>query len=271
MAYNFLGDDVLKKYYQYLGLAMIMAFSFYYTEKVASIVLNKNPLMQEIKKEKKSYEIESVNAIIDGEYIIPGLNGIEVNETETYYNMQSEATFNKYFLVYDQVKPEISLENNKDKIITKGNSKLHKVSLILESNGVIKDYFVSNKIKASILVDKATYQKKGFLEAINNDKDNFKSLENSLNETRENKNICVLNADIKDKCLKYHNYLVEPELVLKESNLIDIKKNIGNGSIILISNRAKLSDVKLLLKEINYKDLEMVFLSEIITEENKEG
>ena len=36
----------MRKYYQYLGLALIMVFSFYYTEKIALIVLNKNPLMQ---------------------------------------------------------------------------------------------------------------------------------------------------------------------------------------------------------------------------------
>ena len=67
----------LKKYFEYLGLALIMVFSFYYTDQIATIVLNKNPLMQEINQEKENFEVKSVNAIIEGDYITPGLNGIE--------------------------------------------------------------------------------------------------------------------------------------------------------------------------------------------------
>lgn len=68
----------MRKYYQYLGLALIMVFSFYYTEKIALIVLNKNPLMQEINQEKVNYEEAFVNASIEGDYIIPGINGLLV-------------------------------------------------------------------------------------------------------------------------------------------------------------------------------------------------
>ena len=46
--------DLMRKYYQYFGLALIMIFSFYYTEKIALIVLNKNPLMQSIEEQKES-------------------------------------------------------------------------------------------------------------------------------------------------------------------------------------------------------------------------
>ena len=42
----------MRKYYQYFGLALIMVFSFYYTDMIANIVLNKDPLMIEINKEK---------------------------------------------------------------------------------------------------------------------------------------------------------------------------------------------------------------------------
>ena len=99
----------MRKYYQYLGLAIIMVFSFYYTEKIALIVLNKNPLMQSIHEEKDNYEEDFVNALIDGDYIIPGINGLEVNARESFYKMQELDTFNQYYLVFDQIKPEISL------------------------------------------------------------------------------------------------------------------------------------------------------------------
>lgn len=243
-----------------------MAFSFYYTEKAAEIVLNKNPLMVTINEEAKNYNVEFVNAQIKDNYIVPGLNGLMVNTKESFYKMQESDIFNKYFLVYNQVKPDISLEDNKDKIINKGNSKLKKVSLVLESDGKIGEYLKNKQIKADLLVALDTYKPKGFFENINNDFSNFKSLENTLNLNKENKNICVVNNSNLEICKKNKKYLVEPTLTLKNANLSEIRKYIDSGSIIFISSSANLSDVLLILKEISYKDLEIVFLSELINE-----
>ncbi len=246
-----------------------MLFSFYYTEQIATLVLNKNPLMIKINKEKENYNIKSVNAIIEGDYIIPGLNGLEVNARDSFYRMQNIDAFNEYFLVFNQIKPQISLNNHKDKIIKQGNKTQKKVSFILEENKELENYFINNNIKANILVKLDTYQKNNFLESINNDLTNFKALENNLNLNKENKNICVLNYELKDICKKYRNYLVEPTLTLTNNNLIEIKKDLQNGSIILLKNTAKLSDLKILIKEINFKNLSIVPLSELISEENK--
>jgi len=106
----------MKKYYKMFGIALIMAFSFYYTEQISLIVLNKSPLMITINEEKEKYSIKSVNALIDGNYIIPGVNGIEVNARDSYYRMQELEIFDKYYLSFDQVKPNISLEDNKDNL-----------------------------------------------------------------------------------------------------------------------------------------------------------
>ena len=258
----------MRKYYQYFGLALIMVFSFYYTDKIANIVLNKNPLMVEINKEKDNFEIKSVNAQIEGDYIVPGINGIEVNVIDSFYKMKEANIFNKYFLIFDQVKPNISILDNKDKIIKHGNRKLKKIALILEEENSLSDYLKSLDIKASLLVTNSNYQKNSYFEVINNDIKDFRSLENNLNMNKENKNICVINDLNKDICKKYKNYLIEPELTLNSANYIDIKKNINDGSIILIKNTANLSDLKLLIKEIKYKNIELVYLSEIIKEKN---
>lgn len=259
----------MKKYYQFLGLALIMAFSFYYTERIAGIVLNKNPLMVKINQEAENYNVKSVNASINGDFIVPGLNGLRVNARESFYKMQESDLFNKYFLVYEQIKPDISLEDNKDKIIKKGNGKLKSVSLVLESNNAVSEYLKSNNIKASILTYIDTYEVKSFFENINNESTNFKSLENMLNLNKENKHICIVNSENKEVCLKNKNYLVNPELKLNSTNLSNIRKSIEAGSIILISEKANLEDVLLLLKEIKYKDLEVVYLSELIDEKRK--
>ena len=76
-----------------------------------------------IKQEAEHYNVDSVNAIIDGEYITPGVNGLMVNAKESFLCMQELNEFNNYFLVFDQKKPEISVDNHKDKIIKSGNRK----------------------------------------------------------------------------------------------------------------------------------------------------
>ena len=77
-----------------------------------------------------------------------------------------------------------------------------------------------------------------------------------------------MNGQNYELCLKKKNYLVEPTLTLTSTNYIDVKSSFESGSIILIDESAKLSDVKLLLKEINYKNYDIVYISELISEEN---
>ena len=258
----------MRKYYQYLGLALIMVFSFYYTEKIALIVLNKNPLMQSINEQKENYEVGYVNAVIEGDYIIPGINGLMVNTRESFYGMQELNAFNEYYLVYEQVSPEVSLEDNKDKIIRKGNSKLKEVTFILNGTSDISEYLQTKNYKANLLVNINNYEKGSYFEVINNEVDAFDSLENTLNLNKENKNICVINNKNYDICLKKKKYLVEPTLTLNSTNYIDVKNNLDSGSIILIDSTASLSDVKLLLKEIKFKNYNVVYLSEMISEDN---
>lgn len=261
----------MKKFYQYLGLALFMVFSFYYTDKISQIVLNKNPLMKTIQEKSLEYNVKSVNAEIDGDKITPGINGLKVNIKESFYGMQGDAVFNQYYLVFDQEKPNVSLNDNKDKIITKGNKKLKQVSFVFEKENQLSDYFKINNFKASLLVDNDSYKENLYFEVINNETSGFKSLENTLSMNKDNKHICVLNDGNLKLCLKQKNYLVDPSLKLTSSNFLDIKNSLQNGSIIYVSKTASLTDLKLLVKEIKFKDLEMVYLSEIISEENKQN
>jgi len=246
-----------------------MVFSFYYTSKIATLVLNKNPLMITINKEAENYNIASVNAIIDGNYITPGINGLYVNAKDSYYKMQEGEEFNKYYLVFDELSPDISIKNHKDKIIKNGNQKLKKVSIVLEYNPEIIKYLKNNKIEASLISTLNIYEKNSFLEHLNGELTNFKAFENTLNLNKENKGICLINSYNKDICLKNKNYLVEPTLTLNNNNLREVKKGIDKGVIIYVKSNTPLSDFKLLLKEIAYKDLKIVYLSKLIAEDNE--
>ena len=57
-----------------------------------------------------------------------------------------------------------------------------------------------------------------------------------------------------------------PLLKLNSVNISEIKNKISGGSIILISSTSKLEHIKLLLNEIYYKDLDIVYVSDLINE-----
>ena len=77
----------------------------------------------------------------------------------------------------------------------------------------------------------------------------------------------MINSNNIDLCKKYKYYLIEPTYILN-NNIINIKNKIDRGNIILIKDNTKLEDLLILLKEIKYKDLDIVYLSELISEEN---
>lgn len=261
----------MKRFFEYVGLGAIILFSFFYTEKAALLVQNKNPIMQKIHSEKENLDYMAVNAIVDGDYIIPGKNGLEVDVEKSFQKMKAVGAFNEYFLTYQQVYPNISLEKNKDKIIRKGNSENKMVAIVLEEkNSTIASYLKENKVKASLLTTKDSFEENSYFEQISYEqsRSNFYDLDTNLNKSYPNKKICVIGEQNKELCKKNGYYLVEKDIELNSSNLIDVKSKVEKGSILFIHANAKLSDFQLLYKEIKYKGLEVVYLSELISEEN---
>ena len=176
----------MKRVFKYFGLGAIMLFSFYYTEKIALYAQSKSPIMQSINEAKDNLAVSSINAEIINEYITPGLNGLEVNVKESFSKMKSFNAFNSYYLVFDQVPPEISLENNKDKVIKQGNKLKRSISLIVEQNDAILNYLKTYNIKANILMNLDNYDNTNKFEILNNDISNFSKLETLLNKAELN-------------------------------------------------------------------------------------
>lgn len=257
----------MKNLFKYIGLTSILLFSFYYTEKMSSIVINNSSLVNEISENSKEYNIEAVSAIIEDDYIIPGLNGYTVNVLKSYDNMRFLDTFNSYYLEYDTISPNISLKNNKDKIIKYGNKNKNAVSIIVENNIDIINYSKDKNIKISRLINHDSFEKNVFYEQINNDAVEYKKVESMLNNNNLNKNICVINNNLLDICKDYKKYLVESSLTLNNYNLASVKNNIKSGYIISINDNVDITDYKILIRQIYYQDLDIIGLSELITEE----
>lgn len=252
------------KKYQIVGIIAMSIFSFYYTDKIASMTLENNEIYQSIKEVSKDYEVKAVDALIENNYIIPGLEGQKVNVKTSFYNMRDLNTFNEYYLVFDKTYPSVSINNNKDKIIKEGNKEKRNVAIVIEYDesliNLLKDY----GIDASILVNMDNYKKEETLEQINNDYENYHSLDTLLNKYNNNPDICFI--DNLDSELCQDKYKVTTELVVTKDTFIDIKNNIEPGDIYYIKKLSS-NNMKILINSIIYKDLDIVRLSKLISEE----
>ena len=255
----------MKKIVEYLGLFAILIFSFYYTNKAAILARNANPIMKNIIEIKDSKTVSSIDAVINDEYIIPGLNGLVVNELDSFNKMRPYNIFNEYYLVSEQISPKVSLDNNKDKIIINGNKEKKEVSLIIDNKNIMS-FLDQLEIKYSFLVNTNNFVDSK--EIINNEFNNFNELDKELSKKEKNKQICIVNSSVNLKeCQKKNYYLVEAK-ELNKTNLVNFKKNIENGSIIKINKDLSIKEIETVINYIKSKGLNIVYLSELISEKN---
>lgn len=257
----------MKKYGKYILFSLLVLLSFYTTNKTANLVRNQDPILKEIRNISLEKKEDFVNAVIEDDYIIPGMYGSVVDELKSLAKMKEQDVFNNLYLVSQPIKPDISLSDNLDKIIIKGNSKKQQVSFVIDENTSkkIKDYLVKNSIKASLLITKDNFSKDSYFEQINNDFKNYKELDKTLKKNKINTNICVLdnnNSNLKF-CKSKRKYLVKPGMFLDNANIIEIKTKLDSGSIIYIKDATYLD---CLVEYIKSKDLKIVPLSQLISE-----
>lgn len=254
------------KYFKIIGILSLLVFSFYLTDYVTNLALESNPLVKSIEDESDNYLVSSVNAIIDNNTIIPGIKGKKVNVMESFINMKDFKAFNENYLIYDYFSPEISLNDNLDKVIISGNKKIRQISLLIDNNKEIIDYLNKNEIKYSKLLN--VDEPIDYNENINIESDTklFNDLDTLLNKKDLNKKICIIDYSNIDNCIKKKYYLVKPSITIKNNTISNNIKEIENGSILLIDDNLTLDNLKIILNKINNMDLKIVYLSEIIKE-----
>lgn len=256
------------KCFQYIGVLVICAFSFIYTEKIANLTLENNELYKKIKAEEKNYNEAFVNAKITNNYITPGLNGKKVNIKNSFYNMKDINAFNSYYLIFDTSYPEITIENNKEKIINQGNPYKKSIAFLTEYDQDIIKYFHDNSIDASILVDINTFNKDETLEQINNEVDKYNDVDTLINKYTNNTDICYVSSKNEYICRDNKKYLVNTDKILTNNSIITIKNNIEPGDIYYIKHNTDIKNIKILINSIIYKDLDITSLSKLLSEEN---
>lgn len=253
---------------KYLTFLLLCSFCFFYTEKIALNIKNQNPIMKDINEITDSKYVASIDStLIDELYIIPGLNGKEINVDKSFNNMKSTESFSDELLVFDQIKPDVSLEENKNRIIIRGNSNKNSVAIIFEEKNTNAEYLFQKNYHVNIMI-KSENEVDVNYEVINvsQDEKNFKSLDKILTKKNLNTNICYIKDTIPSFC--NDKYLFKPSMTINQSNLAENKNKISSGEIILIKNTLSLSELEILIRQIEYKDLKIVPLSELISEIN---
>ena len=100
----------MRKTFEVIGLISLICFSFFYTEKISTVIKENDDILKEIESVASQYKTEAINAIIDNNSIIPGINGREIDIKKSYKKMKKVNSFNSNLLVYKEIEPEISIK-----------------------------------------------------------------------------------------------------------------------------------------------------------------
>jgi hypothetical protein len=235
---------------------VLIVLSFYCTNKEIENLKNKDTLMQEIKNNKEKYIYKSKNAIVNKDTIIPGEKGIDIDYNKSYYEMKKYGTYNEALTVMKEVTPDISIDNNYDKYIVRGNKNKKEVGLIFKLNNEtnpnkIIDILENKNVYATFFID-GTYLENNIqtIRQLRKHELEILSYDNSFNKsiikttmsyletiTKKETLYCYTetkNNDILDTCKKMKKHTIIPNYVIKKDLYKTIKNNLDNSLMITI-------------------------------------
>lgn len=280
----------MKNIIKVIGLFSLIGFSFFYTDKILEVIKSEDKIMIEITSVTDLYKMLPVNANVLGNTIIPGLNGRDINIDASYKEMKSSGVFNKNLIVYDEVLPNISIHNNKDKFIIKGNNNKEMVSIlfvldndkyfekiveILKKKEVDANFFVSyaylinnsTKIKEILNHEFYSYGDNGKYIS-----DNLLFSNNLISRIRGlEAKYCLakkMEEDILELCSKNNLYTIVPNIIGDKSPYSIVKDNLSSGSIILLSmNQETVNELSIIIDYIRGKGIKIGGLSTLLSED----
>ena len=256
----------MNKYLRIAGILSVLCFSFYFTEQAALFMRSQDPLYESIVAVKEEYKEESINAIIKDDYMIPGYSGIEINVDKSFQNMKYLGYYQTVSLVFDEIKPEVSVSENKDKIIYRGNSLKQSVALILEDEHLIA-YLEEMGIPYSVLTTQENVDThRAYGTKINNDFTNYDAVEKALKNNKENNELCYIKNNNKDFCIEKKKLLIKETLSVSKNDFSKTYNKVSSGDIIYIQNNLGLANFKVLLENIEFKGLKIISLQDLISE-----
>ena len=248
----------MNKFFQILGLIGITIFSFFVTEKTVLVVNNMDDIMIQIKQNKDKYKEQSIKATIKDNTIIPGINGRIVNVKRSYKNMKINGYYSDKLFVYDYNKPIISLEDNKNKYIIKGNPAKRMISLIFKvknNTNITNIISILNNYgaKSTFFVDINWFTnntnvieqliKEGHNVGIlldNYESDDFLWTDTVIKNINKQKHGFCYNAEKIEVCAENNDYTIRPIEISEYTPLVDLKKYIDSEHLFSFEVNAEL-------------------------------
>ena len=278
--------DTLKRIFEIIGFISLVCFSFFYTNEISNVIKENDDLLIQIKDNEDLYNVKAIDAVILDDTIIPGVSGKKVSVDKSYNNMKKYNTFNENLLVYDKVKPNISVNKVYDKYIISGNKSITNITLtfVLYSDSNIDNIINilnKNDIKATFFVDMDYFDSNneiisyliknnhtiGFL---NSSKGNINYMSAVVSKINNQKYLFCFN-DLKNSeflkiCSLNNNYSISSNVIDKDY-YINVKKNLTNGSILTFKVNSKLDDeLELIINYIKQKGFKIINMPELINE-----
>jgi len=262
-----------------------MIFSFYYTNKIIEFLKEKDPIMKNIRKNSSKYHIDSIDALIINNNIIPGKVGKDIDYKKSYSKMKQYGSYNETLTVFKDVKPVVSIDNNYDKYIVSGNKEKRSIALVFR---VYKDTNINsllsildkNKVCANFFID-GTYLENNILtlKSMKNHEINILSYNNSYDKSLFETSISylenILEKDVKycygeevlKLCSKLKLHTIKPSLVIHNNLYREVKNNIDNSIIISIDiNSYNLKELSSTIDYIKGKGYKIQLLSDLLRE-----
>ncbi len=256
-SYTLLGD-IMKKFFECIGMISLVCVSFFFTEKTARVVKETDEIMVEIKKTAETHINKSIDAIIKDDTIIPGIYGGVVDIGKSYEKMKRVGSYQENLLIYKKITPSVSIEKNFDKYIISGNPKKNMVTLLFlikdnEDTTKIEKILKQKGVKASFFVDGNWFESHNdkIYEWINNDytvgnlsynmdytNSSFIWMDTIIKRVGNQQVSFCYNENPNKEALKIcainKNYTVRPTTIISNSPLSEVKMNLTSGSIIAL-------------------------------------
>lgn len=282
---------MLKKCISYLGVLVLACFSFYYTDRAVDIVKRNDPIMKSIVANSEKYLTDPMSAIINEDEITIGMNGRKVNIDKSYQNMKKINLYNESMLVFDEVIPYISINNNYDKYIISGNTTLNRVAIVFKVDDIsyvdqVNDILLNKNIIATFFIDGSVVENNmsKVLELASNGNEienlgydgsytisKFNWTNNMISSlTNNDTKFCYTdykNSNILDLCSNYKMYTIKPTVSVSSYPFSTVKRKLGNGNIISFNlNDSIIKELPTIISYIKQKGYDMVTLQQLISE-----
>lgn len=232
----------------------LFIFSIIYTKKAIIFLQNNDPLIKEIKNQENNYYLKPIDAIITKNYMIPGISGKTININESYKKMKKLNSFNKSLIVYEDILPNKTINNNYDKVILKGNPKLKHLSIIVNTNNnyqTINSYMKNNNLYLDIYSN----------QNIDISNTNFQNI--VTDSYYYFTDYCLYNnQEIDNNCYQNNKYTIK---VSNIKSLQDVKDNLSNGVIFLYNNK-QLDNLNIIIKYLRNNNYQIKTIDKLINE-----